>query len=63
MRDNATRVVPSAMPNSSPDWTRIRVVSRGGSTPSSVDATTERAVSGGRSAATAYVLATSVDDV
>src|SRR5690606_27245626 len=46
MRDRATRVAPSAMPNNSPDRTSVRVGSRGGSTPSSVEATTDRAVRG-----------------
>ena len=44
MRDTATRVVPSAMPKSSPVRTRIRAGRRGGSMPSNVDAITDRAV-------------------
>ena len=46
MRDSAVLVAPSDSPNSSPDRTSARVGSRGGSTPSSVDAITDRAVSG-----------------
>ena len=44
MRDIATRTVPPAMPNSAAEPTRARVGRRGGCTPSSVLATTERAV-------------------
>ena len=51
--DRATRVVGPLMPNSSPERTSSAVLSRGGSMPSSVLATTERAVSGRRSAGSA----------
>src|SRR3954470_2654191 len=52
MRDSAVRVVPSAMPNSSPDFTRTRAESTGGCMPSSVEATTDRAERGLRSGIT-----------
>ena len=53
MRDSAVRTVPSAMPNSAPARTRRPTGSRGGRVPSSVDASTERVVSGGSDASSA----------
>src|SRR3954451_20875892 len=47
MRDSATRAVPSLTPNSPATFTSVATGSTGGSVPSSVLATTERAVRGG----------------